>query len=97
MALAATNDYEDALMELESAVAILRRTVDAGRGNARLLRNQIDDIGGVLALLQGQDEELHPHGNLCRCYWGKRYYEEGEKLGGEAAITEPDDEIQYHH
>ena len=44
MALAATNDYEDALMELESAVAILRRTVDADRGNARLLRNQIDDM-----------------------------------------------------
>ena len=44
MALAATNDYEDALMELESAVAILRRTVEADRGNARLLRNQIDDM-----------------------------------------------------
>ena len=44
MALAATNDYEDALLELESAVAILRRTVDADRGNARLLRNHIDDM-----------------------------------------------------
>ena len=44
MALAATNDYEDTLMELESAVAILRRNVDADRGNARLLRNQIDDM-----------------------------------------------------
>ena len=44
MAVAAHHDYEDALMELESTIAILMSTSDTNGGNARLLRNQIDDV-----------------------------------------------------
>ena len=44
MAVAALNEYEGALMELESTVAIFKKTIDANGANSRLLRNQVDDM-----------------------------------------------------
>ena len=43
MAVAALNEYEDALMEYETTVAIIQKTVDTNGLNARLVKNQIKD------------------------------------------------------
>ena len=48
MAVAAHHDYEDAIMELESSVAILKSTSNTNGGNIRLLRKQIDDVSKAL-------------------------------------------------
>ena len=70
MALAATNDYEP-------AVAILRRTVDADRGNARLLRNQIDNMEE--SWLAYKDKMVRPRIGSRHTTWVRRKHVESSE------------------
>ena len=60
MAVAALNEYEDALMEYETTVAIIQKTVDTNGLNARLVKNQIKDTTMSWPLLMTPSLFLEP-------------------------------------